>query len=226
MPCTEISADWAAQRIKNLDLFKAVKNSLIGSGGDREVITTLIDRFHYPRLGPGMMWERLTARLRESGLLCIWRHPRSSCITAIAGSRRSRWRLLEGRVSGTSPADHVISSMPLRELVSSLDPPPPAEVLEAASRLRYRDFLTVVLIVEQEEVFPDNWIYIHSPDVRVGRVQNFKNWSPEMVPDGSTIARARVLRAGGRRAVELHGRRATGPGGAGVGGARPDAPRR
>ena len=188
MPCTEISADWAAQRIKNLDLFKAVKNSLIGSVGDREVITTLIDRFHYPRLGPGMMWERLTARLRESGTPVHLEtpaklvHHRDSRITAVTVEAPG------GEGNRELPADHVISSMPLRELLSSFCPPPPAEILQAASRLRYRDFLTVVLIVQQEEVFPDNWIYIHSPDVRVGRVQNFGSWSPEMVPDASTTS--------------------------------------
>ena len=188
MPCTEISADWAAQRIKNLDLFKAVKNSLIGSVGDREVITTLIDRFHYPRLGPGMMWERLTARLRESGTPVHLEtpakllHHRDSRITAVTVEAPG------GEGNRELPADHVISSMPLRELLSSFSPPPPAEILQAASRLRYRDFLTVVLIVKQEEVFPDNWIYIHSPDVRVGRVQNFGSWSPEMVPDASTTS--------------------------------------
>jgi protoporphyrinogen oxidase len=188
MPCTEISADWAAQRIKNLDLFKAVKNSLIGSVGDREVITTLIDRFHYPRLGPGMMWERLTARLRESGTPVHLEtpaklvHHRDSRITAVTVEAPG------GEGNRELPADHVISSMPLRELLSSFSPPPPAEILQAASRLLYRDFLTVVLIVKQEEVFPDNWIYIHSPDVRVGRVQNFGSWSPEMVPDASTTS--------------------------------------
>jgi len=188
MPCTEISADWAAQRIKNLDLFKAVKNSLIGSAGDGEVITTLIDRFHYPRLGPGMMWERLTERLQESGTPVHLEtpvkrlHHRDSRITAIT---------VESQRGGSDrelPADHVISSMPLRDLLSSFSPSPPAEIREAASRLRYRDFLTVVLIVKQEKVFPDNWIYIHSPQVRVGRVQNFGSWSPEMVPDASTTS--------------------------------------
>ena len=188
MPCTEISADWAAQRIKNLDLFKAVKNSLIGSAGDREVITTLIDRFHYPRLGPGMMWERLTERLRDSGTPVHLEtpvkelHHRDSRITAVTVGAA------DGGGDRELPADHVISSMPLRELLLSFSPPPPAEVRQAANRLRYRDFLTVVLIVRQEDVFPDNWIYIHSPDVRVGRVQNFGSWSPEMVPDASTTS--------------------------------------
>jgi protoporphyrinogen oxidase len=95
-------------------------------------------------------------------------------------TRRDR----DGREETFHPSD-VITSMPLAELVRKLDPPPPPHVLSAASGLSYRDFLTAVLIVRQPDLFPDNWIYIHSPEVRVGRIQNFKNWSPSMVPDAS-----------------------------------------
>ncbi|HEV2854323.1 MAG TPA: NAD(P)/FAD-dependent oxidoreductase [Thermoanaerobaculia bacterium] len=185
IPCTEIEAEWAAQRIKNLDLKAAVKNALLGSrarGG--EVITTLIDRFHYPRLGPGMMWERLRDRLEEKGVP-TWtglrvtgiRHERGRVESVATRDRQGRERII--------PATHVLSTMPIRELIHALDPPPPPEIAAAADRLRYRDFLTVVLIVDRAEVFPDNWIYVHSPKVKVGRVQNFKSWSPEMVPDPS-----------------------------------------
>jgi protoporphyrinogen oxidase len=83
----------------------------------------------------------------------------------------------------TLPAAHVFSSMPLRALLRGINPPPPADVLEAANALSYRDFLTVVLVIDKADLFPDNWIYIHAPEVRMGRIQNFKNWSPEMVPD-------------------------------------------
>ena len=186
-PCSEIGAEWAAQRIKNLDLVAAVRNALIGSRGDGQIVTTLIDRFHYPRLGPGMLWERWTERLIERG------------IEVRLGAEVKRLHHTDGRVvfaetrspDGTThrlAGRHFISTMPIRELVHALEPAPPAEVIEAADRLQYRDFLTVVLIVEVEELFPDNWIYIHSPDVRVGRIQNFKNWSPEMVPDPSTTS--------------------------------------
>ena len=182
MPCSEISADWAAQRIKNLDLLKAVRNALIGNRGNGAVVTTLIDRFRYPRHGPGMMWERFRERLAEAGT------------ETVLGARVVRLRHDGGRISSVGimdgegleleeAAESFVSSMPLQELLRILDPPPPPAILEAASRLRYRDFLTVVLIVDREEVFPDNWIYIHSPKVKVGRVQNFKHWSPEMVPD-------------------------------------------
>ncbi len=184
IPCSEISADWAAQRIKNLDLLKAVRNSLIGSRGSGEIISTLIDRFHYPRFGPGMMWERCRDRLEANGARIE------------LGTRVEEIRHENGRVQGVSvakrdggrervAADHVISSMPLSDLVRCLEPAPPAEIRAAADRLSYRDFLIVVLIVDREDVFPDNWIYIHSPEVVMGRIQNFKNWSPEMVPDSS-----------------------------------------
>jgi len=187
LPCTEISADWAAQRIKNLSLREAVRSSLLGGGGrapDGQVITTLIEQFHYPRLGPGQMWERCRELVAERG-----------CET-VGGIRVERIRHRGGRVEcvygRTSAgavvelgAEEFISTMPLRELILALDPPPPDAVLAAARTLRYRDYLTAVLIVKRESVFPDNWIYIHSPEVKMGRIQNYKNWSPEMVPDQS-----------------------------------------
>jgi protoporphyrinogen oxidase len=182
MPCSEISADWAAQRIKNLDLVKAVRNALLGSRGGGEVITTLIDRFHYPRLGPGMMWERCAERLTAMGSPV-------ELGRKVVALRHDNGRLTALDVEGDGGAverlaiDQVISSMPLQETIRALDPPPPAEVLAAAERLRYRDFLIILVIVNREQVFPDNWIYIHSPDVVMGRIQNFKNWSPDMVPD-------------------------------------------
>jgi protoporphyrinogen oxidase len=180
--CSEISAEWASQRIKNLDLKAAVKSALLGSrSADGNVITTLIDRFHYPRLGPGMMWERCRDRLAERG------------VPTLTGSSVVRIRHRDGRAIAVTvrdsggereiAADHVIASMPLSALVRVLDPPPPPPVLEAARKLRYRDFLTVGLIVEREDVFPDTWIYVHAPEVKLGRIQNFKNWSPEMVPE-------------------------------------------
>jgi protoporphyrinogen oxidase len=184
MPCSEISADWAAQRIKGLSLTEAIKNAL-GSrpkkGG--EVIKTLIEEFEYPKYGPGMMWEHATEKVRATGS------------EVHMGNRVSKIRHAEGRVTEvvatTAEGDasysgtDYISTLPIRELAHMLDPPPPAEVLAAADALRYRDFLTVVLVVDRDDLFPDNWIYIHDPSVKLGRVQNFKNWSPHMVPDTS-----------------------------------------
>ena len=186
IPCTEISAEWAAQRIKNLSLSEALRNALFNNGRtkDGQVITTLIERFNYPRLGPGMMWERCEELLTAQGNETIrgvrverirHRHKRVECVY---GRTRSGERVEFG-------GDHFISTMPLRELIQALDPPPPEEILRAANRLRYRDYLTVVLIVNREQVFPDNWIYIHSPEVKMGRIQNYKNWSPDMVPKPS-----------------------------------------
>lgn len=186
IPCTEISADWAAQRIKNLSLAGTVRNALGGNGMGRQgqAITTLIDQFHYPRLGPGMMWERCEALLAGRGSQTL----RGIRIERIRHCRR-RVTCVEGRDESGEVVefggDHFISSMPVGELIHALDPAPPDDVLRAANRLRYRDYLTVVLIVNRESVFPDNWLYIHSPEVTVGRIQNFKNWSPGMVPDPS-----------------------------------------
>ncbi len=183
IPCSEISADWAAQRIKGLSMVSLLKATLLpGRRGPREkVIKTLIDAFRYPKLGPGQMWETVTRLVRERG-------------AEVRMGREVRRILRDGRgvtevVAGAGAAQerhagtHFLSSMPMRELIESLSPPPPDEVLKAARSLQYRDFLTVALIVDQPEAFPDNWIYIHDPSVRLGRVQNFKNWSPFMVPD-------------------------------------------
>jgi protoporphyrinogen oxidase len=186
IPCHEISADWAAQRIKNLSLREALRSALLGAGrtADGEVIATLIEQFHYPRLGPGQMWEccrdLLSRRGHEtaSGVRVHRIRHRNGHVEAVYG------RDTEGREVEFG-AEHFISTMPLRELILALDPPPPEEVIEAASYLRYRDYLTVVLMVKREALFPDNWIYIHAPEVKMGRIQNYKNWSPDMVPDAS-----------------------------------------
>ncbi|MGE0887592.1 MAG: NAD(P)/FAD-dependent oxidoreductase [Blastocatellales bacterium] len=186
IPCREISADWAAQRIKNLSLKEAIRNALFSASktSDGEVITTLIEQFHYPRLGPGMMWECCESLLASQGNETVHgikvekvRH-RKGRVETVVGRDRDGQKI-------EFDADHFISSMPLRSLIRSLDPLPPDEVLRAANTLRYRDYLTVVLIAKREDVFPDNWIYIHSPEVKMGRIQNYKNWSPEMVPDSS-----------------------------------------
>ena len=186
-PCSEIGAEWAAQRIKNLDLVAAVRNALLGSPADGQVVTTLIDQFHYPRLGPGMLWERWSERLAGRGVeirmeTVVNRFLHSEGRVVAVEAQRP------GGVADRLEADHFISTMPVRELVRAMNPEAPSAVREAAEQLQYRDFLTVVLIVDRPELFPDNWIYIHSPEVRVGRIQNFKNWSPEMVPDPTTTS--------------------------------------
>jgi len=179
IPCTEIKAEWAAQRIKGLSLFSAVKNALTPANG--EVIKTLIDQFEYPQQGPGQMWQRVTELLRAQGHTVQMNanaqkieHHNWHVTSVLYGNNQTETPL---------PTTDVISSMPLPELIFKLDPPAPANVIAAAKQLTYRDFLTVVLILNQPHLFSDNWIYIHSPQVQVGRIQNFKNWSPHMVPD-------------------------------------------
>ena len=183
IPCRTISAQWAAQRIKGLSLWTAVSSMLFGRfkrrGGAQ--IKTLIDEFEYPRHGPGMMWERFrTEVLRQGGQVELGVEVRGLVhedgrITAVDIDR--------GGLTERIPVGALLSTMPLRQLVHALSPPAPIEVRAAADRLKYRDFITVVLIVDAPELFPDNWIYVHDPSVKLGRIQNFKNWSPEMVPD-------------------------------------------
>jgi protoporphyrinogen oxidase len=187
MSTKEISADWAAQRIKDLSLVKAVTSGLFGKlgRGKGEVIKTLIDEFQYPRLGPGQMWEMARDRVRAQGGAV--HHDRrviaiehdDEVITAFST------RDAEGRITRYE-GRNFLSTLPVRELIRGMNPPAPAEVLSAASSLKYRDFLTVVLIVNRPDTFPDNWIYIHEPQVMLGRIQNFKNWSPDLVPDPTT----------------------------------------
>jgi protoporphyrinogen oxidase len=186
MSTKEISADWAAQRIKGLNLTKTVLNALFGKRvkGKGEVIKTLIDSFQYPRLGPGQMWEAAREKVRKGGnavhhdaRVARIEHDGSRVTSFIARDSKGKLTRYEGQ--------HFISTLPIRDLIRAMDPPAPDEVIEAAESLRYRDFLTVVLILDRPDTFPDNWIYIHEPDVHVGRIQNFKNWSPDLVPDPS-----------------------------------------
>lgn len=183
IPTNVMSADWAAQRIKGLSLTRAALDAL-GLKKRGEVVKTLIEEFQYPRLGPGQMWEVARDKIQEGGnLVQMDRRVESiehdgdavtAFVTRDASGKRFRYT---GR--------NFISTLPVRELIRAMDPPAPAEVREAAESLSYRDFLSVILIVDQPETFPDNWIYIHEPNVRLGRIQNFKNWSPDMVPDQS-----------------------------------------
>jgi len=177
--CQEIQADWAAQRIKGLSLFKAVMNSFgLFKKGE---LTTLIDEFKYPKKGPGQMWNRAKKIINEKGGE-VNLHSKAVQIKRSGNEIKSVIIEREGTKQEVS-GDHFISSLPLRNLIHALNPPPPDHVVKAADELKYRDFFTVGLIIDKKEIFPDNWIYIHSPDVKVGRIQNFKNWSPEMVPD-------------------------------------------
>ncbi|MEA1832991.1 NAD(P)/FAD-dependent oxidoreductase [Methylobacterium durans] len=188
MSCDAISADWAAQRIKGLDLGAAIRDALIRSLGlkprakpGEPVIKTLIESFRYPRRGPGMMWEAAAAKIAaQGGRVLLDRGVDGLSYDAATGV----WTVSVQRGDGsreTYTARHVISSAPVRELVEAIKPRPMSTF--QARALQYRDFLTVALIARSRADFPDNWIYIHDPSVLVGRVQNFRSWSPEMVPD-------------------------------------------
>jgi len=180
IPCTEIRAEWAAQRIKGLSLAKAILSA--ASLNKRSTkIKSLINEFRYPRLGPGQMWELTAQAIEREGGRILMRHR----VTAVEQDGDLASAVIaegpEGEVR--IPADHVISSLDLRSLVRCLRPAPAEPVRTAAEGLRYRDFLVVALIFDQEDLFPDNWIYIHSAGVKVGRIQNFGNWSPHLLAD-------------------------------------------
>ena len=173
----EIRSEWAAQRIKGLSFFSAAKSAFFGNKGNQ--IKSLISEFNYPRFGPGQMWEQMTSEIRAHG----------GEVRLNAPVTRLRLDASDNRVAEvvaggeTLTPSHVISSLPLRTTVAITEPEAPVEVRDAARGLRYRDFLTVALVIEGEDLFPDNWIYIHQPGVRVLRIQNFRSWSPWMVPN-------------------------------------------
>lgn len=186
MPCTAISADWAAQRIKGLSLgaavFDGIKRSLHlnKAPNNGKTAKTLLEFFRYPRLGPGMMWEAARERIEAAGNKVILGH---SLEQIFHDESRRRWRVSARGPNGARldiDAAHVISSAPIAELAGRISPLP--TMLDYARKLKYRDFLTVALMIRGDELFPDNWIYIHDPRVKVGRVQNYRSWSPEMVP--------------------------------------------
>lgn len=184
LSCNEISAEWAAQRIEGLSFISAVKNSVVkkqNHSGNGKAIKTLIDSFYYPKLGPGMMWQRIVEISEKQGANIyldskvegiLWENNR---IKGVEVMRNAEFQYFYG--------SHFVSSMPLQELIRKMTPKVPSEILEAANALRYRDYITVVLIVNKRDVFPDNWLYIHEPELKVGRIQNFKNWSSDMIPD-------------------------------------------
>jgi len=184
VPTNRMPADFAAQRIKNLSLFNAVVNALMPKRNQKS-ITSLIEEFQYPKLGPGMMWERCRDLVEAKGCKVVFdarvvgiRHERGRAVSVTTRGR-------DGTI-GEYPCDHVISSMPMSQLLHAMTPKASETAVQAASDLRYRDFLTVALVVPKEYSFPDNWIYVHAKEVQVGRIQNFGSWSPYLVKEGRT----------------------------------------
>ena len=186
---SEISADWGAQRIKGMSMWNAVwepiRASVAGKRRNKsKQVTSLIEEFEYPKFGPGMMWERCAEQVIAQGGE-VRMETKVTAVHVEDGNAVAATVTSDGSTTRV-PASHVISSMPFTELAQIVDPPVPDEVLAAASDLHYRDFLTVALVIPENRGFPDNWIYIHAPDVRVGRIQNFGSWSPFLVKDGRT----------------------------------------
>jgi protoporphyrinogen oxidase len=186
MSCDDISADWAAQRIKDLNLWRAVKDAMrrslnLGAGGNGAVVKTLIETFRYPRRGPGMMWAAAAAAVRSRGGAI---HMGQTLARLHWDAARRQWRVEARKRDGSTVvyrANHVISSAPIPKLVTALEPN--LTNAAAAERLRYREFIMVGLILKRADLFPDNWIYVHDPNVKVGRIQNFRAWSADMVPE-------------------------------------------
>ena len=182
IPCHQIQAEWAAQRIRGLSLVSLVWNAIRPrrKTSKQRAIKTLIHEFEYPRRGPGMMWTK-TQELLEA---------RNCRVLLEAPVEKICWG--PGRVTAVQAGgrvysgDYFISSMPIRDLIERLDPQPPESLCRAAQDFHYRDFLTVALMVRGKDLFPDNWIYVHDRRVKVGRIQNYNNWSPEMSPDPET----------------------------------------
>jgi len=191
IPTSEIGADWAVQRIKNMELSTAVIQALkrplkqvLGGGKSGEVVTSLIEEFNYPRTGPGLMYDRMRVRVEELGGDVLMNHE-------VVGVVRDGFRVKSVAVrhpDGTvheHEGDQFLSTMPLTLLIRAMRPAAPPEVLAAANALTFRNLLTINLIVDAPDLFPDNWIYVHDPQLILGRIQNYKNWSPHMVPDAS-----------------------------------------
>ena len=182
LECRDISADWAAQRIKSFSFAKAIVNALpLAVRRRREVETTLIDSFRYPRKGPGMLWEACAATLRERRAAILMGRRVTRIERLDGGGFRLEHRGVDGSAS-TLEAAHVLSSAPLLDVVRALAPAPSADVCAAAAALRYRALVLVVLIARDPRTFEDTWIYVQDAGVKMGRVQNYKAWSPEMVP--------------------------------------------
>jgi protoporphyrinogen oxidase len=186
VPVSSMPADWAAQRVKELDLAKAILNMLMPKRNQKD-ITSLIEEFQYPKLGPGMMWEVCRDKVVAQGSTVDMRTE----VTKVRHADGKAFEVEATAADGTvtrHPCDHVISSMPITALLEAMDPPVPDDVTLAAKSLSYRDFLSVALVVPQDDVpWNDNWIYVHDPDVEVGRIQNFGSWSPYMVKDGRNV---------------------------------------
>ena len=183
VPVADMPADWAAQRVKGLTLGNAIKNAVLPNRNQKD-ITSLIEEFQYPKFGPGMMWEVCRDKVVAQGSTLI----NEATVTKVRHQDGRAVSVTAQHASGETtehPCTEVISSMPISHLLEAMDPPVPAEVTHAAGDLRYRDYMIVALVLPEKIVtFDDNWLYIHDPEVRTMRIQNFGSWSPYMVKPG------------------------------------------
>ena len=180
VPCRELDADWASQRIQGLTLWGAIRSALRGNRGN--TLKTLVDEFAYPRSGNSLLYERMRATVEAAGGEVRTGSPVRRVL--VEAGRATGVELADGSVIR---ADRIVSSMPLTLLLRGL-PDVPSDVRAAADRLRFRNTILVYLLVAGEELFPDQWLYVHDPGLRHGRITNFRNWSPDVVgPDGETV---------------------------------------
>lgn len=187
LPCSQISADWAEQRIHKLNLLTLIKNAFLPLAlrrGKSPQAKSLIHEFHYPRRGPGQLWERVADVIRDTGGEILLDRK----VESIAWMHENRFEISCRDSKGRQyleRADRIISSMPMPALVKALGPDLPKEIVTSSLQLKHRDLLIVAVIVEGRDLFPDNWLYIHSPSVKVGRIQNYNNWSPDLCSNQS-----------------------------------------
>jgi protoporphyrinogen oxidase len=196
VPCTEISSKWGAQRIKGLSMRTAVAHALRKTFkrnpaelSQEDTETSLVERFLYPKYGPGQLWEEVARRIVQMGGEI--RTGQELAGVETDGCRVQSMQVLHSDTGEreTLPGDYFFSTAPIQELLRSFIMPPPPKVLEVSDGLVYRDFITVGLLVKSLKVYDgsrlvsDNWIYIQEPDVKLGRLQIFNNWSPFMVAD-------------------------------------------
>jgi protoporphyrinogen oxidase len=205
VPCQEISAEWGAQRIKGLSITTAIKHALTKAFSktedlsQKETNTSLIERFLYPKFGPGQMWEEAARQIITKGGIIYYEHKvdgigfKNKNISSVTSKN------LSTNEQHSFDADYVISTMPIKDLIKAMEQNTPQNVHKIAHELPYRDFITVGLLVSKmksnsqsssehpNNMPPDNWIYIQEEDVKIGRLQIFNNWSPGMVKDPNTI---------------------------------------
>lgn len=210
IPCAQIAAEWASQRIKGLDLGKALLYAVMPFLNRKQRVKSLIDEFDYPRLGAGQVYEKMAQGVVQGGGSIVL--GATAHMITHDGNRVTYVEGLDSKGRFGCHVEHLFSSIPLTEFVMKLRPMAPERVLDAVRALYYRDHITVNLIVRRASVFPDNWVYVHSPEVRMARIASYGNFSTEMLTSPSksalsveyfTFAHEDLWRMGDSELVEL-----------------------